>query len=131
MEINKKSKGQIEDMISKKAIRFYLNTLGTGPKEAKTYILEDMVIVRLQGRLLPIEQKLLQSQIGLHLVKDIRQTLHALTTGELMHIISDITNHKIISTHSDISTKTGEIVEIFVLDSNFEDELNFKKLSSL
>ena len=129
MDNQKRSKGQVEDLISKKAIRFYLDTLGTGPKEAKTYILEDMVIVRLQGRLLPIERKLLQSQVGLHLVKDIRQTLHALTTGEFMHIISDITNHQIISTHSDISTKTGEIVEIFVLDSNFENELSSKKSS--
>ena len=129
MEDNNKSKGQIEDLITKKAIKFYLDTLGTGPKEAKTYILEDMVIVRLQGRLLPIEQRLLQSQSGLHLVKDIRQTLHSLTTGELMKIISKITNHKIVSTHSDISTKTGEIIEIFVLDNNFEDELNSKKSS--
>lgn len=120
---NKKSKGQIEDLITKKSIKFYLDNLGTGPKEAKTYILEDMVIVRLQGRLLPIEQKLLQSQSGLHLVKDIRQTLHSLTTGELMKIVSNITKHKIVSTHSDISTKTGEIIEIFVLDCDYEDEL--------
>ena len=46
MEKNNKSKGQIEDFITKEAIKFYLDALGTGPKEAKTYILEDMVIVR-------------------------------------------------------------------------------------
>jgi len=124
METDKKTKGQIEDLITKKAIKFYLDTLGTGPKEAKTHILEDMIIIRLKGRLLPIEQRLLQSKDGFHLVKDIRETLHELTTGEFLKLIAEITSHKIISTHSDISTKTGEIVEIYVLDGNFEKELS-------
>lgn len=124
MDKNKKSKGQLEDLITKKAIKFYLETLGTGPKEAKTYILEDMVIVRLQCRLLPIEQKLLQSQNCFHLVKDIRETLHTSTAGDMRKIISDITKHKVISIHTDISTKTGEIVEMFILDCNFEKELD-------
>jgi len=121
------SKGQIEDMITKKVIKFYLDTLGVGPKEAKTYILDDMVIVRLKGQLLPIEKLLLRGNSGLSLVKDIRGALHAITTNEMVNIIAELTKHKIISTHSDISTKTGEIVEIFVLDSNYEKELTMKK----
>ena len=123
METAKKTKGQIEDLITKKAIKFYLDTLGTGPKEAKTYILNDMIIIRLKGRLLPIEQRLLQSKDGFHLVKNIRETLHELTTGEFLKLISEISNHKIISTHSDISTKTGEIMEIYILDGDYENEL--------
>ncbi len=122
----KYSKGEIEDMITKKVIRFYIDTLRVGPKEAKTYIIDDMIIVRLKGQLLPIEKILLKDHSGLSLVKDIRSLLHAITTNEMTNIISDLTNHKIISTHSDISTKTGEIVEIFVLDANYEKELTIK-----
>ncbi len=117
-----KSKGQIEDTIAKKVTRFYVNALGIGPRQAKTYIIEDMVIVRLKGKLLPIESKLLEAKRGIELVKNIRQIFHEITTKRLSRIIAKITNHKVVSSHSDISTKTGERMEIFILDANYEDE---------
>jgi uncharacterized protein YbcI len=82
-----------------------------------------MVIVRLKGKLLPIEEKLLEGEDGVDLVKDIRKKLHAVLTTNLGLIVSSITGHKIISSHSDISTKTGEMLEIFILDSYYETEL--------
>lgn len=123
MEESEKSQGQIEDLITKKVITFYRETMGVGPKEAKTYILEDMVIVRLKTQLLPIEKKLLLGNRGTELVKNIRQSLHELTVKQINNIVSKLTKQKIISTHSDISTKTGEIIQIFVLDKNYQKEL--------
>jgi len=82
-----------------------------------------MVIVRLKGKLLPIEEKLLEGEDGVDLVKDIRKKLHAVLTTNLGLIVSSITGHKIISSHSDISMKTGEMLEIFILDSYYETEL--------
>ena len=118
-----KTKGQIEDTISKEVTKFYVKTLGVGPRELKTYIIEDMVIVRLQGALLPIEKKLLESKGGVELVKNIRQVLHEITTKPLGKIIEKITNRKVRSSHSDISTKTGERIHVFILDINYENEL--------
>ena len=117
------SKGQIEDKIAKEVAKFYVKALGVGPQETRVYIVEDMVIVRLKGKLLPIEERLLEGKGGLELVKDIRKTLHEVLTENLSEIVSDIAKKHVVSAHSDISTKTGERVEIFILDSNYEDIL--------
>lgn len=120
----KLSKGQVEDNISKQVTKFYLDTLGHGPKETRIYVLEDMVIVRLKDKLLPVEEKLLEGKGGIRLVKDIREKLHEILTKDLGLIVSNITRHKVISSHSDISTKTGEMLEVYILDSNYEMEFN-------
>ncbi|MFA9289274.1 MAG: DUF2294 domain-containing protein [Weeksellaceae bacterium] len=118
-----KSKGQIEDSIAKKAIQFYREALGVGPQQSKAYILHDMVIVRLKSKLLPHEEMLLGKDRGIEIVKDIRRHIHESTIPGMSELIQEITIHKVISTHSDISTKTGEILQIFILDSDFEEQL--------
>lgn len=117
--------GQVKDSISKQVSKFYFDTLGHGPKETKIYLVEDMVIVRLRGKLLPVEEKLLEGKGGIGLVKNIREKLHEVLTIHLGSIVSDVTGHKVVSSHSDISTKTGEMIEIYILDTNYEEE--FKK----
>jgi uncharacterized protein YbcI len=115
--------GQIEDAITKRVISFYVDTLGAGPKEARAYIIEDMVIVRLKGNLLPIEKQLLQGTKGIELVKDLRQALHEITAKKITPIIEELTGHKVVSSHSDISTKTGERFEAFILNTDLEAQL--------
>lgn len=123
--MNKKlSIGQVKDNIAKQVTKFYADTLGHGPKETKVYIVEDMVIVRLKEHLLPVEQKLLEGNEGIVLVKNIRKKLHEILTTHLVSIVSSITNHNVITSHSDISTKTGELLEVFILDTCYETELD-------
>jgi uncharacterized protein YbcI len=119
---NKLTIGQIKDNISKEVTKFYAEHLGQGPQETRIYIVEDMVIVRLKGNLLPIEEKLLEGTGGVGLVKDIREKLHEVLTKNLGTIVGNITGRKIISSHSDISTKTGEMFEAYILDCNYEEE---------
>lgn len=117
------SKGKIEDAISKEVTKFYVKALGVGPRETRVYLVEDMIIVRLKGKLLPIEQKLLEGKGGIEMVKDIRKRLHEILTQNLGNIVTAITKRKVISSHSDISTKSGEILEVFILDENLENDL--------
>ena len=117
------TKGQLEDIISKDVTKFYFRALGHGPKETRVYIVDDMVIIRLKGELLPLEKKLLEGTNGISLVKNIREALHELLTVNLSNIVRKITHHAVISSHSDISTKTGELIQVFILDSNFAKEL--------
>ncbi len=117
------TKGQIEDAIAKRVIEFYVSTLGTGPREAKVHIIEDMVIVRTYGKLLPIEEQLLGGDQGVELVKTIRKAFHEINTKKLRSMIEEITGHKVVSSHADVSTKTGEKFEAFILETNFENEL--------
>jgi len=116
------TQGQVEDAIAKRVMQFYARTLGVGPREAKAYIVDDMVLVRLKGKLLPIEQHLLQKKSGVELVKNIREMLHETLTKPMNSLIQELTGHKVVSSHSDISTKTGERIEVFVLDTNMETE---------
>jgi uncharacterized protein YbcI len=116
--MNNLSIGQIQDSISKEVTKCYAQTLGHGPKETRVYIIEDMAIIRLKGSLLPLEKVLLEGKEGIGLVKNIRNSLHEILTTRLSKIVENITKHKITSSHSDMSTKTGEILEVFILSNN-------------
>lgn len=117
------TKGQIEDDLTKRATKYYLDTLGVGPTNAKTYIIEDMIVVRMKGNLLPIEKKLLKNVKGVELVKNLRRNLHESTIDEMIEIIKTITSQKVTSAHRDVSTRSGEIIYIFILDKNYQKQL--------
>ena len=119
-----KTKGQVEDALAKAFIQFYVKKLGTGPKEARVYIVDDMIIVRLWGRLHPLEDVLLLEKKGIELVKNIRKTFQEATFKELNAIIKKIVGCEITSFHSDSSTRTGERFEIFVSDQNISNRFN-------
>lgn len=96
--------------------------MGKGPRDAKCWIIDDMIIVRMTGTLLPIEKQLLEGTTGIEMVKTIRKAVHEINTHTLNTYIEKLTKHKVISTHTDVSTKTGERFEAFILDGNYEAE---------
>ncbi len=110
------TKGQLEDNISKAFVKFEKEYLGRGPEEVKTFILGDMILVRLKGVLTPAEQHLAGSDDGKSLVKQVRIQLIEKSRNLLEKIIKEITDRTVISLHTDISTVSGERVFIFVLD---------------
>ncbi len=114
----KRTKGQVEDELAKAFIQFYVKKLGSGPKNAKVYIMDDMIIARLKGRLHPLEEFLLQEKKGIELVKHIRKTIQEATFKDLNGIIKDIVGCNVVSFHSDSSTRTGERFEIFIVDKD-------------
>ena len=114
-----KTKGQIEAEISEAMIKFEKEYMGRGPEETKTYIIDDMVLVRLQGVLTLAEKQLAKTDEdtkGRALIKQVR--IELLERGRMLleTIIRDITGKKVKSLHTDISTSTGERVIIFTLD---------------
>ncbi len=119
--MNESTKGQIEAKISEGIIRFEKEYMGRGPLETKTYILKDMVFIRLKGVLTPAEEQLAKSFEGGDLVKKTRVQLLEGARILLEAMISEITKCQITSMHSDISTKTGERIIIFTLEKNLED----------
>jgi uncharacterized protein YbcI len=52
-----KTKGEIEAESSRAIVQFEIDYMGRGPKESRTHIIEDMVIVRLKGVLTPAEEQ--------------------------------------------------------------------------
>lgn len=70
-----KTKGQSEAEISTLLTKFEKEHLGRGPKEVKTFIIQDMILVRLQGILSPAEESLSKENDGVQLVKQVRRRL--------------------------------------------------------
>ncbi|PKM84738.1 MAG: hypothetical protein CVU86_05605 [Firmicutes bacterium HGW-Firmicutes-11] len=114
------SKGQMEDEITKALIQWEKEFKGRGPTEARTDILRDMVIVVLRGILSQAEQQLSRNLEGMALVKELRRQLVEQGRPQLEVIVSQITSRKVVSLHTDVSTKTGERIFVFMMDKNIE-----------
>ena len=124
-----KTKGEIEAAISQAIIQFEIDYMGRGPKQTRTHIVEDLVVVRLKGVLTPAEEQLSKSIDGKELVKKMRSTLIDKARPLLYQVIGDIAGTKIIDLHTDISTESGERVFVFSLDYNRQKSLARNKRS--
>lgn len=120
------TKGQMEAKISEAISKFEVEYMGRGPKNIRTYIINDMIVVRLFGFLSPSEQKLTDNLQGVELLKKVRISLFEGGRGYLETLINDVIGVDIVSTHSDISTKTGEKVIIITTDKNLEELITKK-----
>ena len=118
-----KSKGQIEANISEALVKFEKEYMGRGPDETKTYIIDDIIVIRLKRVLTPAEQQLAGASdetTGRNLIKRVRTELLEKARPLLERIIIDLTGKRVKSLHTDISTITGERVIIFTLESPLE-----------
>jgi len=122
------TKGQLEAKISEEFSKFEVEFMGRGPTSIRTYINNDMIIVRLKGFMSSSEKKLTETPQGVELYKKLRSSLFEAGRGYLETLIEKIANVAIISTHSDISTKTGEKIIIMIVDKNLEEVLSKGKL---
>ena len=113
-------KGKLETDLINQIVKLQREVVGRGPQDARAYIVDDMVIIRLKGVLTTEEKNLAQTEKGRQAVKQIRQILRETYAQDTEKVISDLTGCRMISSHSDISTKTGERLEIFILDKNLE-----------
>lgn len=114
-----RTKGQLEAQISEALIRFEREFMGRGPEETKTYLIDDMVLIRLRGVLTPAEKNLAKIDASAHgrtLIKQVRIELLEQAREMLKVIVEDITGRRLKSLHTDISTTTSERVIIFTLD---------------
>jgi len=122
-----KTKGEIEAEISDAMVKFEIEYMGRGPKEVRTHIIEDIVLVRLKGVLTQAEQQLTKSADGVELIKRMRSTLIENAKPILFQVIGDITGVKAVGLHTDISAVSGERVIVFTLDRDLEKALLRKK----
>ncbi|MFZ5571482.1 MAG: DUF2294 domain-containing protein [Thermodesulfobacteriota bacterium] len=115
-----KTKGQIEAEICEAIVKFEKEYMGRGPLEAKAYIIDDMVFVRLKNVLTQAELKLSDNKDqkdGRELIKRVRIALLEQGRPLLEEAVEKILGIKVKSLHTDISTVSGERVIIFSLMS--------------
>jgi uncharacterized protein YbcI len=120
--MKRKTRGQSEDEFTKAVIKFEKEYLGRGPLEARTFFLEDMILVRLRGLLTPAEMKLAEAREGQALIKETRRQLHEISRPLLEGVVRDIVGCGVISLHTDMSTKTGERIIVFTVDTDLDEQ---------
>ena len=113
-----KTQGEIEAAICEGTRRFEQEYMGRGPKDIHAYLIEDLIVVRLQGVLTAAEQQLVKSlpaEKGRDLLKQVRTHLIETARPLLEAMVQEVTGVKVVSLHHDISTVTGEEVLLFTL----------------
>jgi uncharacterized protein YbcI len=113
-----KTQGEIEAAVCEGISRFKQDFMGRGPKDIHTYLLNDLLVIRLQGALTAAEQHLVKSlpaEKGRDLLKQVRTHLIETARPVMEAVIQEITGVKVLSLHHDISTVTGEEVVLFTL----------------
>jgi len=109
-----------EAAISDEMMAFQYEFVGRGPDRIRTYIVEDLVVIRSFGVLTPPEKHLAKSFEGRRLIKAMRQQVLEAGRSKLEEIVEQLTGAEVISVHADISTKRGEWLDVFVLDRTLE-----------
>lgn len=115
-----KTQGEIEAAVCEGMSRFEQEYMGRGPKDIRTHLLGDLLVVRLRGVLTAAEQHLVKAlsvEKGRDLLKQVRTHLIETARPLMEKMISEATGVNVVSLHHDISTTTGEEVVLFTLES--------------
>ncbi len=113
-----KTQGEIEAAICAGITQFEQEYMGRGPKDIRAHLIDDLLVVRLQGVLTAAEQhlvKALPAEKGRDLLKQVRTHLLETARPILEKMVNEITGKRVLSMHHDISTVTGEEVVLFTL----------------
>jgi uncharacterized protein YbcI len=113
-----KTQGEIEAAICEGVSRFEQDYMGRGPKDIYAHLLDDLLVVRLQGVLTAAEKHLVKSlsaDKGRDLLKQVRTHLIETARPVMEAMVQEITGVKVLTLHHDISTATGEEVVLFTL----------------
>ncbi len=112
------TQGEIEAAVCERINRFEQEYMGRGPKDIHTYLIGDLLVVRLRGVLTAAERQLvgsLPAKKGQSLLKQVRTQLIEAARPVLEAMVLEATGSKALTMHHDISTITGEEVVIFTL----------------
>ncbi len=121
------TRGEVEASLANAIIQFEKEHLGRGPAEARAFIIEDMILVRLRGVLTPAEMSLAQTAEGHSLIKQVRRQLLEGSRSLLEAIVQEKTGSQVKSLHTDISVRNGERVIVFTMAEDLEERFGWNK----
>src|SRR6202167_42355 len=100
-----KTQGEIEAAICSGITRFEQEYMGRGPKDIRAHLIDDLLVVRLQGVLTAAEQHLVKSlaaEKGRDLLKQVRTHLIETARPVMEKMVQEVTGIKVLSMHHDI-----------------------------
>jgi uncharacterized protein YbcI len=115
-----KTRGEAEAEVTKAVIQFEKEYLGRGPLYARTFFVQDMILIRLRGILTAGDRKLAETREGQALLKETRRQLFEACITTFEEMVTSLIGCKLVSLHTDLSTKTGERIIVLTTDMNLE-----------
>ncbi|MBK8824093.1 MAG: DUF2294 domain-containing protein [Anaerolineales bacterium] len=115
-----KTRGEAEAEITQAVVKFEKEYLGHGPLDARTFFVNDMVLIRLRGVLTAGDRKMAETREGQALLKETRRHLFESSIPIFEEMIVQVIGCKLISLHTDLSSKTGERIIVITTDKNLE-----------
>ena len=88
---------------------------GKGPSRARAYLMDEYVVVAMEGGLTRSEETLLAAGQA-DVVRTYRLTFQEIVTQTTTRAIEELTGRKVLSYHSQIVFEPTRVFEIFVLD---------------
>jgi uncharacterized protein YbcI len=116
----RKTRGEAEAEITQAVIKFEKEYLGRGPVDARTFFVNDMVLIRLRGALNPGDRRLAETREGQALLKEMRRKLLETSITTFEELVTEIIGCKLINCHTDVSAKNGERIIVLTTDTNLE-----------
>ena len=114
-------RAQVAEEIVRLTMRSLRERLGRGPEGYRTYLVDDMIVIRLLKALTPVEYEQAKTPEGRNSIKDTRRRMIQDLRPAIEDLIKKSVGAGVISIHSDLSTKTGEGIVIVVLDHAIRD----------
>jgi uncharacterized protein YbcI len=105
--------------VSTEVVRTLKDSFGKGPLKAKSYLLDDFLLVVMRGGVTVAEQTMLDRGHG-DLVRRFRQTYQNEVGDELVAKIETLTGRKVVNYQSQILFEPHIVMEVFF----FADDVN-------
>jgi uncharacterized protein YbcI len=107
--------------ISNEVVRTIKDSFGKGPVKAKSYLLDDFLLVVMRGGVTTAEQTMLDRGHS-DLVRQFRQTYQNEMGTELVTKIETLTGRRVVNYQSQILFDPHIVMEIFFFEDSADDD---------
>lgn len=116
------TKGQLEAKINEVITRFKTKHIGKSPKEVKSYIIDDMVVIRLKGALTTFEQQLIKNPEGAKIIKLGRICILEKSRDVINNLLQNSLNVNIKNSYIDVNPQNGDMFIVLELSEDIESK---------
>ncbi len=109
--------GELLSRISNEMVKAQKEFFGKGPTKAKSYMLDDMLIIVMRGGMTTAEETMLEFGHA-DQVREFRQLFENAMTERLTGKMEELTGRKIVTYQSQILFDPHVVIEMFVFDSD-------------
>lgn len=107
--------------ISNEMVRAQKQYFGRGPVKAKSYLLDDFLLIVMRGGFLPVERTMIEAGKE-DVVRQYRQDFENEMTERLIGKMQELTGRKIVTYQSQTLVDPEIVIEIFFFDQPATDE---------